>query len=255
MNMLLSNKVAIITGGARGIGRATALRFAEEGCKPVIVDVRESEAGETLKQIADRKSEGIFVQCDVSDSSQVNKMVDTVISKYGKIDILINNAAVSPPERPFIEITEEEWDRVLGVNLKGAFLCCKAVVPHMMEKKYGKIVNVASLGAIAPSKVIADYCVAKSGLVMLAQCLATNVAEYNICVNSVLPGITRTDFHDFIRPMDIPKDEYFAKLDKTIPMQRVADPREIADVILFMASDLSRYITGDRILASGGLIS
>jgi NAD(P)-dependent dehydrogenase (short-subunit alcohol dehydrogenase family) len=251
--MLLSNRIAVITGGARGIGRAIALKFAEEGCTPVIADLRQDEAAETLKQISDRKIDGLFVPCDVSISSQVQNMVDRVIGKYHKIDILVNDAAISPPERPFVDITEDEWDRVLAVNLKGVFLCCKAVVPHMKEKKYGKIINVGSVGAIAPSKVIADYCAAKSGVVMLSQCLAIDVADHNICVNSLLPGITRTDLHDAVIPRGMKKDEYFTGLGKIIPMGKVADPADIADVALFLASDLSRYVTGSSILASGGL--
>ena len=131
---------------------------------------------------------------------QVRSMVDRVIEKFGRIDILVNDAAVSPPERSFVDITEEQWDKVLAVNLKGVFLCCQAVVPHMKKQKYGKIVNVGSVGAIAPSKTIADYCIAKSGVLMLTQCLALEFAEDNICVNALLPGITRTDFHDAIRP-------------------------------------------------------
>lgn len=250
--MLLSNRVAVITGGARGIGRAMVLKFAEQGATPVIVDLRPNEAAETLKLVSDRGGEGLFISCDVSQNSQVQKMVDQVIGRYHKIDILVNDAAVSPPERPFIEITEEQWDRVMAVNLKGVFLCCKAVIPHMKAQKYGKIINVASVGAISPSRVIADYCIAKSGVVMLSQCLAIDVAEHNICVNSLLPGITRTDFHDAVRPKDIPKDEYFENLNKIIPMGRVGNPEDIADAAVFLASDLSRYVTGDRIVVSGG---
>ncbi len=251
--MLLANKVAVVTGGARGIGRAIGIRFAQEGCTTVIVDTRSDEAAQTLRQVSDAGNGGLFVQCDVSVSEQVQSMVDRVIQTYGRIDILVNDAAISPPERSFVDITEEQWDRVLAVNLKGAFLCCRAVVPHMKERGYGKIVNVGSVGAIAPSKTIADYCVAKAGLLMLTQCLALEFAENNICVNALLPGITRTDFHDAIRPEGLAKDEYFASLGKSVPLGRVADPRDIADVALFLASDLSRYVTGDRILASGGL--
>jgi NAD(P)-dependent dehydrogenase (short-subunit alcohol dehydrogenase family) len=250
--MMLPNKVAIITGGARGIGRAIALKFAENGCKTVIADVRADEAAETIKQISLRNSEGLFVNCDVSNNAQVRNMVDEAINKFGKIDILVNNAAISPPERSFIDITEEEWDRTLAVNLKSVFLCCKAVVPHMKEQKYGKVINVASVGAIAPSKFMADYCAAKSGVVMLTQCLAIDVAADNICVNAVLPGITRTELHDAVIPKGMSKDEYFSRLDKIIPLGRVADPEDIADVALFLASDLSRYVTGDRIIAGGG---
>jgi 3-oxoacyl-[acyl-carrier protein] reductase len=251
--MLLSNKVAVITGGARGIGRAMAVKFAEQGCKIIIVDLRLDEAEETLRNVSEKKSEGIFIRCDVSVYSEVQNMVDSVIAAYNKIDILVNNAAISPPERHFIDITEEEWDKVLSVNLKSVFLCCKAIVPHMKKQKSGKIINVASLGALAPSPVMADYCAAKSGVVMLSQCLAADVAGDNICVNSLLPGITRTDLHDAVRPANMTREEYFNKLGKSIPLGKVADPEDIADVALFLASDMSRYITGDRILASGGL--
>ena len=253
--MLLSNRVAIITGGARGIGRAMALRFADEGCKIVIADLREEEANEALRQLSEREGEGIFVRCDVTKYAQIQEMVQRTIDTFQKVDILVNDAAVSPPERPFIEMTEEEWDRTLDVNLKGVFLCCKAVVPHMQQRKYGKVINVGSLGALAPSPVIADYCAAKSGVVMLSQCLATNVAKDNICVNALLPGITKTDLHDYVRPAHLTKEQYFSELDKIIPLGHVAAPEEIADVALFLASDLSRYITGDRILVSGGLLN
>jgi 3-oxoacyl-[acyl-carrier protein] reductase len=251
--MLLSNKVAVITGGARGIGRAMAVKFAEQGCKIIIVDLRRDEAKKTLRQVSERKSEGIFIRCDVSVYPEIQNMADCAIAAYNKIDILVNNAAISPPERHFTDITEEEWDKVLSVNLKSVFLCCKVIVPYMKKKKYGKIINVASLGALAPSPVMADYCAAKSGVVMLSQCLAADVAGDNICVNTLLPGITRTDLHDAVRPANMTKEKYFSKLGKTIPLKKVADPEDIADVALFLASDMSRYITGDRILASGGL--
>ncbi len=250
--MLLSNKVAIITGGARGIGRGIAIKFAEQGSDIVIADIRANEAAETLSQISNKKREGIFVQCDVSNSTQVQNLVNETLNKFGKIDIMVNNAAISPPERSFVNITEEEWDRTLAVNLKSVFLGCKSVVPHMKERKSGKIINVASVGAVAPSKFMADYCAAKSGVVMLTQCLALDVAAYNICVNAILPGITRTELHDTVMPKDVNKDEYFAGLGRFIPMGRAASPEEIADVALFLASDLSRYVTGDRIMASGG---
>ena len=251
--MLLAKKVAIITGGARGIGRAIAIRFAQEGCITVIVDLRADEAAKTLAEVSKTGTEGVFTQCDVSSRAQARSMIEQVIERFGRIDILVNDAAISPPERSFLNITEEEWDRVLAVNLKGVFLCCQAVVPFMKKQKYGKIINVGSVGAIAPSKTIADYCVAKSGVLMLTQCLALEFAEDDICVNALLPGITRTDFHDAIRPKGVPKDEYFAGLAQTIPLGRVASPEDVADVALFLASDLSRYVTGDRILVSGGL--
>lgn len=253
--MLLKDKTAIITGGSRGIGRAMVLRFAEEGCTTIIADIRQEQGQTTLKEVIDRKAEGIYINCDVTSYTQIQNMMNQVEKKYGKIDIMVNNAAISPPMRPFIDMTEDEWDKTLDVNLKSVFLCCKAVVPYMQKRRYGKIINVASLGALAPSRVIADYCAAKAGVVMLSRCLAADVAEDNICVNSLLPGVTRTDLHDAVRPPDISKDDYFAGIDKTIPLGRVADPTDIADAAVFLASDLSRYVTGDRILVSGGLIT
>jgi 3-oxoacyl-[acyl-carrier protein] reductase len=251
--VLLSNRVAIITGGARGIGRAIALKFASEGCAIVIVDLREDESEETLRQIPDRDSQGLFIRCDVSNSAQVRSMVEQVKTKFGKIDILVNNAAISPPENSICDITEEEWDKVLAINLKSVFLCCKAVVPHMKEKRFGKIVNVSSLGAISPAPFMADYAAAKSGVIALSQSLALELASFGICVNALLPGVTRTDLHDAVIPVGMTKEEHFSRIEKSIPMRKVAKPEQIAGAALFLASDLSSYMTGDRILVSGGL--
>jgi 3-oxoacyl-[acyl-carrier protein] reductase len=251
--MLLSNRVAIITGGARGIGRAIALKFASEGCAVVIVDLREDEAEETLRQIPDRESQGLFIRCDVSNSAQVRSMVEQVKTKFGKIDILVNNAAISPPENSICDISEEEWDKVLAINLKSVFLCCKAVVPHMKEKRFGKIVNVSSLGAISPAPFMADYAAAKSGVIALSQSLALELASFGICVNALLPGVTRTELHDAVIPVGMTKEEHFSRIEKSIPMRKVAKPEQIAGAALFLASDLSSYMTGDRILVSGGL--
>ena len=251
--MLLTNRIAIVTGGARGIGRAIAIKFAGEGSAIVVVDIRAEEAAETIKQITNINSQGLFIPCDVSNSSQVRNMIDQVITKFGKIDILVNNAAISPPENSIADITEEEWDKVLAVNLKSVFLCCKAVLPYMKKQKYGKIINVSSLGAVSPAPFMADYAAAKSGVVALSRSIALEAASFNICVNALLPGITRTELHDAVIPAGMTKDEHFARAAKMVPMKRVADPAEIADAALFLASELSRYVTGDRILATGGL--
>ncbi len=251
--MLLSNRVAIITGGARGIGRAIALKFASEGATVAIADIRPDEAAATLKQISEQECQGLFIPCDVSISAQVRDMVEQVIHKCGKIDILVNNAAISPPENSIVNITEEEWDRVIAINLKSVFLCCKAVVPHMKEKKYGKIINVSSLGAISPAPFMADYAAAKSGVVALTQSLALELASFNICVNALLPGVTRTELHDAVIPEGMTPDEHFARVAKIIPMRKVAQPEDIAGAALFLASELSGYVTGDRILVAGGL--
>jgi 3-oxoacyl-[acyl-carrier protein] reductase len=250
--MLLSKRVAIITGGARGIGLAIAERFAKEGATAVIVDILDKEGAEAVELVSKTKNRGIFIHCDVSNSREVQQMVDRAITEFGKIDILVNNAAISPPENSLANITEEEWDRVLAVNLKSVFLCCKAVLPYMKQQKYGKIINVSSAGAVTPAPVMADYAAAKAGVVAFSRSLALEAAPFNICVNALLPGITRTPLHDAVIPKGMTRDEHFARAAKMVPLKRVAEPDDIAGAALFLASGLSNYVTGDRILVSGG---
>ena len=168
--MLLSNRVTIITGGATGIGRSIAIKFAEEGCDIAIADIKMREANETLNQVKIKGREGFAIECDITDSKQVHDTVNQVIKKFGKVDILVNNAGgtgevKSPDIRGIANITEEEWDRVVAVNLKGAFLFCKEVVPYMKERKYGKIINFSSLGWIDPPANSPHYHAAKAGIV------------------------------------------------------------------------------------------
>lgn len=251
--MLLSDRVAIITGGARGIGKGIALKFAEEGCRTVIADVLETEARETVEQVSERGVKGGFLRCDVSDSAEVQDAVGQVLMEFGKIDILVNNAGIGGFPQSITEISEEEWDRLLAVNLKGVFLCCKAVVPHMKERRYGKIINISSLGAIAPPAPNIHYSSAKAGILGLTSDLALELAPFNICVNSILPGAIRSEIWDPLIPPGINRDDFFEEVGKTVaPMQRVGTPEDIAGVALFLASKLSDYVTGDRILVGGG---
>jgi NAD(P)-dependent dehydrogenase (short-subunit alcohol dehydrogenase family) len=251
--MLLSNKVAIITGGARGIGKGIALKFAEEGCSIVIADVLVIEARKTLEKISEKGREAIFVQCDVSNSHQVQDMVEQTIRKFGKVDILINNAAIGAITKSITEISEGEWDRLLAINLKGVFLCCKAVVPHMKEKEWGKIINISSMAAISPPAPAINYSAAKAGVLGLTLDLALELAPFNICVNAILPGAIPTEMWDPLIPPGVNKEDFFAEIGKTVaPMQRVGTPEDIAGAAIFLASDLSAYVTGDRILVGGG---
>ena len=251
--VLLSNRVAIITGGARGIGKGIALKFAEEGCSIIISDILIEEAKSTLEELLNKGREGVFVKCDVSNSGQVQSMIDQVISKFGRVDILVNNAGIGGTPKSITEKTEEEWDRLLAINLKGMFLCCKAVVPHMKEKRYGKIINLSSLGAIAPPAPNIDYSSAKSGVLGLTLDLALELAPFNICVNAILPGAIPTDMWNAIIPPDVDKKDFFAKIGKSIaPMQRCGTEEDVAGAALFLASDLSAYVTGDRIIVGGG---
>ena len=161
--MLLKDKVAIITGGARGIGKGIALKFAEEGCSVVIADVLIKEANETVEEIKKMGRDGLVVQCDVTNFNQVQDMVNQVINKFKKVDILVNDAGKGAAPNSIADIPEEEWDAVIAVNLKGIFLCCKAVVPHMKLRKYGKIIVIASGAAEKPGAPMVHYNASKAG--------------------------------------------------------------------------------------------
>ena len=253
--MLLSSRVAIITGGAKGIGRGIALKFAAEGCSIVIADISAAEGKKTVEEVSKRGGDGIFVRCDVTDSRQVWNMVGKVITKFGKVDILVNNAGgVFGPEGSIDDVTEEEWDKILDLNLKSQFLCCKAVVPHMKAKKYGKIINISSLGAVHPAVSVVHYHAAKAGVLGLTYNLAFELAPFNICVNAILPGPIRTPFWEPVIKGIKDKDAYFAELaKKEIPLQRIGTPEDIAGAALFLASELSSYVTGETIFVGGGV--
>src|SRR4030043_2480855 len=194
--MLLADRVAIITGGAKGMGRGMALKFAEEGCSVAIADISIKEANDTLAEVLKRGREGLAIQCDVTKAEQVRDTVDKVIKKFGKVDILVNNAGGLPPTPPIEDITEEDWDKVLALNLKSDFFFCKFVVPHMKKRRYGKIINLSSIGAILPPAHEIHYNTAKAGVIGFTNDLANALAPFNINVNCMLPGPIRTNFYD-----------------------------------------------------------
>jgi NAD(P)-dependent dehydrogenase (short-subunit alcohol dehydrogenase family) len=247
--MLLSNRVAIITGGAKGIGRATALKFAEEGCAVAVADISMKEAEDTISEVLKKGREGIAVNCNASDSHQVRDTVQKVIDKFGKIDILVNNAGGLPSTAPIEEMSEEEWDSVIALNLKSAFLFCKYVVPHMKARKYGKIVNISSLGATVPPSSNVHYHSGKAGVLGMTVDLAVGLAPFNIYVNAILPGPIRTAFFG----SRLNDDAFFVEFGKTVPLGRVGMPEDIAGVALFLASELSSFVTGEFINVTGGI--
>ena len=254
--MLLTGRVALITGGAKGMGRGMAIKFAEEGCSVAIADISTKEANDTLAEVLRGGVDGLAVECDVTDSKQVRETVNKVISKFSKVDILVNNVGGMPPTPPIEDITEEEWDKVFALNLKSDFLFCKYVVPHMKEKRYGKIINLSSVGAINPPAHAIHYNTAKAGVIGFTYDLAHALAPFNICVNAILPGPVRTSFYDrTIGSMtEKEKDEFFDNIGRNkVPLRRVGTPEDIAGAALFLASELSAFITGETLLVSGGI--
>lgn len=248
--MLLSNKVAIITGGARGIGRGTALKFAAEGCNVVIADLLEDQAKNTANEVSQKGVKGLAFKCDVTNAKQVHDMVTATANEFGKIDILVNDAGAMFGTFPAEEEPEEHWEKVLNLNLKSDYLCSKEVIPYMKKQKYGKIVNLSSIGAIYPPGPSLAYAAAKAGVLGLTRALALELGEYNITVNAILPGAIPTDFWNLPPTVDI--EAVKANVGKGILMKRVGTPEDVARVALFYASELSDYVTGSYLIVGGG---
>jgi NAD(P)-dependent dehydrogenase (short-subunit alcohol dehydrogenase family) len=257
--VLLENRVAIVTGGAKGIGRGIAERFAKEGAAVVIADVAMPEAETTLRAIEAAGGKALVVRCDVTSSEQVRSMADATIAAFGKIDVLVNNAGallggVHQPSN-LAAISEDAWDRMVNLNLKGAFLCSREVAPRMQPNRYGKIVNISSIGAVRPPKPTAHYNSAKAGVLGLTYDMAAEFAPDNIHVNAILPGPVRSSFYDeTVGSMTSEeKDGFFGMIGNEVPLQRIGTPEDIAGAALFLASDLSSYVTGVALPVAGGL--
>lgn len=257
--MLLQGRVAIVTGGAKGMGRAISVAFAREGAKVTVADIDETAANETVSQIKAADGEAMFIKCDVTDAAQVKQMVDATVSAFGKIDILVNNAGavVGAQGKPtnLTVLTEEAWDRVIALNLKAVFLCSREVVPHMKANGYGKIINISSLGAISPPSPHPHYHAAKAGVLGLTFDMAAELGPHNIYVNAIMPGPFRTPFFDEIVAAMTPEEAqaFFDSIGKKAPLGRMGEPEEMAGPALFLASDMSSYVTGAVLPVSGGL--
>jgi NAD(P)-dependent dehydrogenase (short-subunit alcohol dehydrogenase family) len=253
--MLLKDRVAIVTGGASGIGKAITLRFAAEGAKVVIADIHEQKGKALADEIKKSGGEAFFIKCDVADTRQANDTAAKAAAKYGKIDILVNNAGGVAGDAKIEETTDEAWNRVIAINLTGQFLMCRAAIPYMKKNGYGKIINLSSMGAINPPAPIVHYHAAKGGVLGLTTNLAQEFAKENITVNAILPGPVKSEFFTemFTGKPQAEADAFFKKLDSKVPMGRMGQPDEIAKVALFLASDLSSYVTGEAINVGGGL--
>lgn len=250
--MKLAGKVAIITGAGSGIGRATALVFAEEGARVVVADYDPKGGCETVEQIRANGGEAILVETDVAKAADVAKMVETAVDTYGRIDVLFNNAAVTLPAS-VVDATEELWNRTMDIDLKGVFLASKYAIPHMIAAGGGAIVNTASMCGLVASRNQGPYSAAKGGVVALTRQMAIDYAEQGIRVNGIAPSEVRTPmFLGFINRAPDPRKK-MEELVARIPMGRVAEPEEIARVALFLACDDSSYVTGVTLPVDGGL--
>ena len=245
------DQVAVITGGAAGIGKACAIRFAEEGMRLVLADISQDDGAQTLEMLEARGAEAVFEHGSIADETFCKKLAGRAIERWGRIDVLVANAA----QRNFtrvVETTEKEWDAILAVNLKGTAFSCKAVLPQMIKQKAGAIVLLSSVHHQVGRNEMPIYDATKAGIVSLTKSLAVDHAADGIRVNAICPGLTITDFH-IRKAIREGRSVDELKRTKIGPLQRPADPSEIAAAIYFMASDEASFITGQALMVDGGL--
>jgi 3-oxoacyl-[acyl-carrier protein] reductase len=243
----LNGKVALVTGSGRGIGRAIARKLSENGATVVINDVS-PEAATTAQEIAVAGKPSLFIQGSVSSAAEVNPMIDQIVTAFGRLDILVNNAGITR-DQITLRMTDEDWDAVLNVNLKGVFICTRAVLKNMIKQHYGRIINISSISGIVGNPGQANYCAAKAGIIGLTRTVAKEMASRQITVNAVAPGFIETEMSSKI-PAKL-KEEF----SKRIPAGYFGAPEDVAAAVAFLASDEARYITGQVLCVDGGMVS
>lgn len=244
--MRLQDKAAIVTGGASGIGREICIRLAEEGSDLAIFDINLAAAQDTAETIKKLGGNASAYKVDVARAAEVDKGIKDVISSFGKVDILVNNAGISL-STSLVRMTEEQWDETLDINLKSVFLCCRAAVPYMKERGYGKILNISSILGLAGNPRMVHYGAAKTGVIGFTRGLAAELGPHNINVNAVGPGIIGTPMLE-----QEASSELQERLQEVVPLRRLGVPRDIANAVLFLVSDEASYITGQCLFVCGG---
>ena len=259
MNLGLTGKVAIVTGGASGIGTAIVEGFVKEGANVVIADISLDSAPKLAKNVRKDKVQVLAVRTDVAKKSDADSLISTTLKEFGKIDILVNNAAVAPKNLvKFADVDEEEWDRVNDINVKGVYLVTRAVIPRMIAARHGKIVNMASVGGKEGFPSWSPYIASKFAVLGITQSLAKELAEYDINVNAVCPGIVRTPLWEKLIDVvsereGVPREQVFDRWCEPILLKRLQTSEDIANVVLFLSSDVSRNMTGEAISVNGGM--
>ncbi|WHY65223.1 glucose 1-dehydrogenase [Neobacillus sp. SuZ13] len=246
--MKLEGKTAIITGGGGGIGRSTAIRFAKEGAKVAVADIDAVIGEETVSLIKRDGGEAIFIKTDVTDSEQLKALIDTTTSTFGALHILFNNAGVGNSEVRSIDLAEEEWDRVIDINLKGVFLGIKYAIPELIKAGGGAIINTSSLLGLKGQKYTSAYNASKAGVVTLTQNAALEYGKFNIRVNAIAPGVIDTPIIDHWKQ----NERKWPIISRANALGRIGTPDEVANAVLFLASDEASFITGTTLSVDGG---
>jgi 3-oxoacyl-[acyl-carrier protein] reductase len=242
----LAGKVALVTGGAQGIGRAIAFLLARNGADMAVSDINLEKAQDTVKEIEEAGRRAMAIRVDVANSEEVERMVQTILERFGHIDILVNNAGIAR-DRLILRMTEEDWDAVLNVNLKGTFNCTKAVVKHMSRQRSGKIVSIASVVGEMGNAGQANYSASKAGVIGFTKTIAREFAQRGINANAIAPGYIETSMTDVLPEKS--KEE----LKRLIPLDRLGRPEDVAEAVLFLVSETSSYITGEVLNVNGGI--
>jgi len=246
--MKLAEKIAVVTGSSRGVGRAVALGFAAEGADVVInYTSNEKAANEVVDMITDMGRKAITIKADVANRDEVDRLFGQTLDTFGKVDILVNNAGFTRPAL-MLKMTEEQWDQVVDIHMKGAFLCAQAAARYMKEQQAGKIINVTSVAGLVGTVGQINYSAAKGGIISMTKSMARELARYNICANVISLGIVATDMTKKIRTDEKLKDIYMNR----ILLKRFAEPEDISPAFVFLASDDSNYITGQLLCVDGG---
>ncbi|GFN36510.1 3-oxoacyl-[acyl-carrier-protein] reductase [Tepidimicrobium xylanilyticum] len=246
--MNLSNKVALVTGGSRGIGKAIALELSKYGANIAISYLNnEEKAKEVVKEIEKNGVKGMSIKADISKETDVQNMVKAIEAEMGSIDILVNNAGITK-DNLLIRMGAEEWDDVINTNLKGTYICTKLVARGMMKKRYGKIINIASIVGVTGNIGQGNYSASKAGVIGFTKAIAKELASRGINVNAVAPGFIETDMTELL------KEDIKDSLVKSIPMRRIGKPEDVANIVVFLASEKADYITGQVINIDGGMV-